>query len=124
MDTVDIPFSCPTIAAVSMPRGPWCLRSFAATIRQSGSDEGFVCVTGRYNFKTSPGFLGFPVGPVVQLFFRRETSRRRSALERFVERDRPRRPTSFNAGFCCRNVSLPPCFTLMSVRVRHASDSG
>ncbi len=86
MDTVYVTFSRPTVAAVSMTRGPWFLCSFAASIRQDCIDDGIVRVTYRYNFKAFPRFLSSLIEPVVQLVFRRETSRRLSALKCFVER--------------------------------------
>ena len=89
MDTVYVTFSRPTVAAVSMTRGPWFLRSFAASIRHDCIEDGIVRVTYRYNFKAFPRFLAFLIEPVVQLVFRRETSRRLSALKRFVERGQP-----------------------------------
>ena len=89
MDTVYVTFSRPTVAAVSMTRGPWFLRSFAASIRQHRIDDRTVRVSYRYNFRASPRFLAFLIEPVVQWVFHKETSRRLSALKLFVERGGP-----------------------------------
>ncbi|MFT5094952.1 MAG: hypothetical protein ACI93T_003796 [Porticoccaceae bacterium] len=89
MDTVYATFSRPTVAAVSMTRGPWFLRSFAASIRHDQIEDGIVCVTYRYSFKVFPGFLAFLIEPAVQWAFRRETLRRLAALKDFVERRNP-----------------------------------
>lgn len=89
MDTVYVTFTRPTVAAVSMTRGPWFLRAFGASIRHDTISDGSVRVTYRYTFKACPRFLAFLIEPVVQLIFRRETSRRLSALKHFVERGAP-----------------------------------
>ncbi|WP_442509664.1 SRPBCC family protein [Novipirellula sp. SH528] len=89
MDTNYITFSRPTVAAVSMTRGPWFLRSFAASIRHEIIDDDTVRVSYRYSFKAFPRLLAFLIEPVIQWVFRRETSRRLSALKCFVEHGRP-----------------------------------
>lgn len=85
MDTIYVTFSRPNVAAVSMTRGPWFLRSFAASIRHEPIEDDIVCVTYHYNFTVYPRFLAFLIEPVVQWVLRRETSRRLGALKCFVE---------------------------------------
>ena len=85
MDTVYITFSRPAVAAVSMTRDPWFLRSFAASIRHDTINESVVRVTYRYNFKAYPSCIAFLIEPVVQFVLRLETSRRLAALKDFIE---------------------------------------
>lgn len=85
METVYVSFSRPTVAAVTMTRGPRFLRSFAASIRQDRIDEDSVRVTYRYNFKAQPRFLARLIEPIVQWVFHRETTRRLAALKRHLE---------------------------------------
>lgn len=89
METIYVTFSRPAVAAVSMTRGPWFLRSFAASIRHKIIDDDTVQVRYHYNFKVRPRPLAFLIEPVIQWVFRREMSRRLTALKCFVERGRP-----------------------------------
>ena len=56
MDTEYISFCRPNVAAVSMTRGPFFLRKFAASIRQKQISDNLVLVTYRYHFEAKPGF--------------------------------------------------------------------
>ena len=85
MDTVYVAFSSPGVAAVKMTRGPFFLRSFAASIRQCPIDDNTTRVTYRYNFKSQPRWLSLVIEPIVAWVFFRETSRRLIALKRFWE---------------------------------------
>ena len=85
MDTIYVSYTRPSVAAVRMTRGPILFRSFAATIRQDRTDDNTTRVTYRYNFISRPRWLAFVIEPIVQLVFHRETSRRLTALKKFVE---------------------------------------
>jgi hypothetical protein len=89
METVYIPFSRPTVAAVTMTRGPHFLRSFAASIRQKRIDDSTIRVSYRYNFEAQPRSFSFLIEPVVGWLLHRETSRRLAALKRHLERGWP-----------------------------------
>jgi len=88
MDTVYITFERPAVAAVRMTRGPFFLRSFAASIRQDRLDDKRTRVTYRYNLQSQPRCLAFLMQPIVRWVFQRETQRRLEALKRFLEAGR------------------------------------
>ena len=85
MDTVYVSFTRPSVAAVKMTRGPFFLRSFAASLRQESLGRETTRVTYRYNFRSRPRWLAFLVEPIVGWVFHRETSRRLIALKQFLE---------------------------------------
>lgn len=85
MDTVYVSFNRPTVAAVKMTRGPWILRSFAASLRQEPYDAGRTRVTYCYHFQSRLRFLSWLIDPIVGKVFLRETTRRLSALKAFLE---------------------------------------
>ena len=89
MDTEYVSFSRPNVAAVSMTRGPFFLRSFAASIRQKQLANNLTLVTYRYNFKVKPRFLASIVEPMVDLVLKRETQKRLAALKSHMESVRP-----------------------------------
>lgn len=85
MDTVYVSFNRPTVAAVKMTRGPWILRSFAASLRQEPRDSRTTRVTYRYHFESRSRLLSWLIDPIVGKVFHRETTRRLSALKAFLE---------------------------------------
>ena len=85
MDTKYISFSKPTVAAVSMTRGPFFLRKFAASIRQKQMDDNLVRVTYRYLFEVKPWVVPLVMEPIIGSFFQRETRKRLIALKEFLE---------------------------------------
>ena len=100
METVYVTFARPAVAAVTMTRGPFFLRSFAASIRQNRVDDKTIRVTYRYNFKSRPRCLALLIEPIVQWVFQRETRRRLAALKYYLE---GRRPTSLG----CLQIEAP-----------------
>jgi hypothetical protein len=90
MNTEYVSFTSPLVAAVKMTRGPFFLRSFAASIRHDSLDGGRSRVTYRYNFTSWPECLGFLMEPIVGWILHRETTRRLQALKRFVEGNQAR----------------------------------
>ena len=85
MDTAYVSFTRPSVAAVKMTRGPFFLRSFAASLRQDCIGDNTTRVTYRYNFSSRPRWLAILVEPIAGWVFRRETCRRLTALKRFLE---------------------------------------
>lgn len=85
MDTVYVTFSRPNVAAVKMTKGPFFLKAFAATIRQSICDEANTIVVYKYNFEVQPAPLAWMIAPIVSRIFRQETENRLSALKEFLE---------------------------------------
>lgn len=85
METVYVSFSRPTVAAVKMTRGPWFLRSFAASLRQEPCDIGTTRVTYRYHFESRFRFLSWLVDPLVGKVFHHETTRRLAALKKYLD---------------------------------------
>jgi ribosome-associated toxin RatA of RatAB toxin-antitoxin module len=85
MDTEYVTFDRPKVAAVRLVRGPWCFKSFAATIRHSETSENNSVVTYNYNFSTKPRWLTFLLDPIVAKIFHRETTARLKALKNFIE---------------------------------------
>jgi hypothetical protein len=87
METVYVSFNRPTVAAVKMTRGPWFLRSFAASLRQEPCTSHRTRVTYRYRFESRFRFFSWLIDPLVGKVFHRETTRRLSALKAFLEAD-------------------------------------
>jgi hypothetical protein len=85
MDTEYVSFSRPTVAAVSMTRGPMFIRKFAASIRQKRIGDNTTLITYRYHFEAQPRFLAFLIEPVMGLVFKRETEKRLAALKSYLE---------------------------------------
>lgn len=85
METVYVTFSRPRVAAVRMTKGPFFLRTFAASIRQEPIDPRQVRVTYRYRFTVRPRCLAHLLEPVIGWVFRRETLRRLTALKHHHE---------------------------------------
>lgn len=87
METVYVSFKRPAVAAVRMTRGPWVLRSFAASIRQRAQPDGTTTVTYRYHFRVRPQWLAPVLAPLAQFLFMRETRQRLQALKAVLERE-------------------------------------
>ena len=85
MDTEYVSFSRPIVAAVSMTRGPFFFRKFAASIRQKQLSANLTLVTYRYYFEVQPRFLSFVIQPIVNFVFKRETRKRLAALKSYLE---------------------------------------
>ncbi|GAA4461420.1 SRPBCC family protein [Novipirellula rosea] len=85
MDTEYVSFLRPSVAAVSMKRGPFFLRKFAAPIRQKQIENAVVRVTYRYYFEARPRVLTFIIEPIVDFVIRRETRKRLTALKSYLE---------------------------------------
>ncbi len=88
MDTVYVSYTRPRIAAVEMKRGPFFLKSFAASIRQESIDDETTRVTYRYKYVVRPRRLAFLIEPIVGWIFHRETQARLAALKSFLEEGR------------------------------------
>lgn len=85
MDTVYVSFNRPRIAAVTMVRGPFFLRTFAASIRQESKSATRTRLTYQYSFDSWPRRLSWPIDRLVSRIFHRETSLRLKALKLFME---------------------------------------
>lgn len=83
MDTVYVSFNRPTVAAVKMTRGPWILRTFAASLRQELCDSCSTRVTYRYHFESR--YLAWLIDPLILRIFHRETTNRLKALKTFLK---------------------------------------
>lgn len=85
METVYVRFDRPGVAAVKMTRGPWFLRSFAASILQQPIADGRTRVSYKSTFRARPKWAA----PLLEWIFRRvflvETRSRLAHLKRFVE---------------------------------------
>lgn len=77
MDTEYVVWSPPVVAAVTMTRGPWLLRSFAGSWRFAAISDGSTKVTFQYNLTTRPKTLE----PFVVWLFRREMNKRLTNLK-------------------------------------------
>lgn len=86
MDTQYVTFSRPTVAAVKMTRGPFFLRTFAASIRHERLGGNGSRVIYKYHFASFPAWLHFFIEPIVGRKFHRETARRLDALKHYLER--------------------------------------
>ena len=85
MDSKYVSFDRPKVAAVKMVRGPWCFKTFAATIRHAELDGNRSSATYNFNFSAKPTRLAFLLEPMMQLVFQRETTARLKALKHFRE---------------------------------------
>ena len=88
MDTEYVSFSRPNVAAVRLVRGPWCFKTFAATIRHSEIAANRSKVTYNFNFTTAPSSLRFLLDPLIRWIFMRETKARLIALKNSIESQR------------------------------------
>lgn len=88
METVYVSYRRPEIVAVEMTRGPWFLRTFAASIRHEARGPGRSLVAYRFNFRVRPGWIEPWLAPLFRLVFRRETRRRLERLKHFLESGR------------------------------------
>ena len=64
------------------------VRPGVAVSRHEPVGDSSSSVAYKYNFSSSPRWLGFIIDPVVQWIFHRETARRLIALKAFLESDR------------------------------------
>ena len=90
METIYISFKRPNLAAVKMTRGPFFLKSFAASIRHHRLDDHHTKVTYQYSFQIMFPFDHFLFNKIIQSNFNRETSRRLSALSSYLEQPHKR----------------------------------
>ena len=81
MDVRYVAFDRPRVAAIEMVRGPWPLRTFAASLRHDPFDGGRRSrVVYAFHFTVGPAWLDALVRPVFARFFARETRGRLAAL--------------------------------------------
>jgi hypothetical protein len=88
METEYVSFDRPRVAAVRMTRGPWCIGSFAASIRQEPLDAHTTRVEYTFSVATRPRWLAWLLDPLAAAWFESHTERRLAALKRFLERAR------------------------------------
>ena len=86
MGTVYITFARPHVAAVRMTRGPWFLRTFAASMRQQPTADGHTELTYRFSFGVRPRWAARLLNLIFGRVFRHETQRRLRALKAYMER--------------------------------------
>jgi hypothetical protein len=85
METVYVIYKPPRLAAVKMTRGPWLLKSFAATLLHEQLAPSVTRVVYRYHFRPRPYWLAVIFEPLLRAVFSGETRRRLRALKRTVE---------------------------------------
>ncbi len=85
MEARYVAFKPASVAAVKMTRGPFFLKTFAASIRHCSSGDSASRVTYKYNFRCSPSWLAGLIEPIVQLVFQYETERRLKGLKKYLE---------------------------------------
>jgi ribosome-associated toxin RatA of RatAB toxin-antitoxin module len=85
MDTEYVSFDRPNVAAVRLVRGPWCFKTFAATIRHTELSDNRSSVAYNVNFTAAPSWLRFLLTPIIERIFMRETKARLVALKDFIE---------------------------------------
>ena len=85
MDVVYVSFKPPTVAAITMTRGPWPIRSFAASLRQVPAGDGLTRVTYKFHFTVRPAWAAPLLRPAFARFFAGETRRRLEHLKTFLE---------------------------------------
>jgi hypothetical protein len=85
MQTIYISYAPPRVAAVQMVRGPWFLRSFAASLRHAHIAPGVTRVVYRYHFRARPVWLASMLNPMLAALFSWETRRRLQALKRALD---------------------------------------
>ena len=81
METVYVSFEPPSVAAVRMTRGPFFIKTFAASWRFSDAGETTTDVSFKYFLKLHRPF-GFLM-PFMLRLFHRETQQRIEGLKRF-----------------------------------------
>ncbi|HEV8660141.1 MAG TPA: SRPBCC family protein [Thermoanaerobaculia bacterium] len=86
MEAVYVSFDRPDVAAVKMVKGPWILRSFAATLKQERIEGNRTRVTYRYNFETQPAWLSGIFDLICRWMFSSEVRNRLRHLKLFLER--------------------------------------
>ena len=89
METEYVSFRRPTVAAVKMTKGPFFLRTFAASIRHEPLGDSVSRVIYQYNFAAFPVWLRFLIEPIVHWIFQRETVSRLRALKDHLEHSHP-----------------------------------
>ncbi len=76
MRTVYISFQRPTVAAVEMTQGPWCLDRFVASITQRPAADASTRVSYKFRFEVWPRWAAGLLEPWFARRFRAETRRR------------------------------------------------
>ncbi|MBV1775866.1 SRPBCC family protein [Burkholderiaceae bacterium DAT-1] len=79
-----VSFTPPSVAAVTMIKGPLILDRFSGSWSFK-SCEGGTRVTFTYNFRTRPAWLRSIIEPCVAWLYRRDMARRLLAFKRWVE---------------------------------------